>query len=221
MAKDPAFLFYPGDWMGGTITYTRHEKGSYIDLLMGQFNNYALSLDEIKIILNGDFPLWESKLKLKFKGIDSDGRFFNIKLREEQDRRRSYTESRRLNKQQHMTKHMTGHMETETETITLNEFNKVWEEYPNKAGKRMAVKHFKTSVKTKKDFEDLQKALANYLSSKRVAKGFIQNGSTWFNNWRDWVDYKEEICPKCKDKGSYNSLTGYTITCDCPAGKRL
>ena len=27
MAKDPAFLFYPGDWLGGTMGMTLEEKG--------------------------------------------------------------------------------------------------------------------------------------------------------------------------------------------------
>jgi hypothetical protein len=100
------------------------------------------------------------------------------------------------------------------------DFESIWLKYPRRVGRKMAEKHFEASVKTKKDFEDLSKALANYLSSKRVAEGFVQNGATWFNNWRDWIDYKEEMCKKCKDKGSFQSATGYTILCECPAGKR-
>ena len=38
MAKDPAFLFYPNDWLGGTMGMTFEEKGAYIDLLIMQFN---------------------------------------------------------------------------------------------------------------------------------------------------------------------------------------
>ncbi len=48
MAKDPATLWYWGDWQGGTSTFTRHLKGCYMDLLNAQFNNGHLSLDEIK-----------------------------------------------------------------------------------------------------------------------------------------------------------------------------
>ena len=29
MAKDPTFLFYTGDWLGGTMVLTRHQKGCY------------------------------------------------------------------------------------------------------------------------------------------------------------------------------------------------
>ena len=29
------------------------------------------------------------------------------------------------------------------------------------------------------------------MQSKTVKNGYIKNGSTWFNNWQDWVDYVE------------------------------
>jgi hypothetical protein len=62
--------------------------------------------------------------------------------------------------------------------------------YPNKDGSKEALRHFKASVKTEKDFADIKQALQNYLKSERVAKGFIKNCSTWFNNWRDYIDVK-------------------------------
>jgi len=69
-------------------------------------------------------------------------------------------------------------------------FEKIWSKYPNKDGKKAAERHFKASVKTEKDWQDINQALQNYLASERVQKGYVKNGSTWFNNWRDWVDYK-------------------------------
>lgn len=69
-------------------------------------------------------------------------------------------------------------------------FEEIWLLYPNKDGKKSAMRHFLASVKTVKDWEDINKALANYLESKRVKDGYIKNGSTWFNNWRDWIDFK-------------------------------
>lgn len=71
-------------------------------------------------------------------------------------------------------------------------FPEIWSRYPNKDGRKEALRHFKTSVKTEKDWMDINKALDNYLASEKVLKGYIKNGSTWFNNWRDWIDYKPE-----------------------------
>lgn len=72
-------------------------------------------------------------------------------------------------------------------------FDELWMRYPVRQGKKAAYKHFKSSVKADTDREDINKALDNYLSSDRVQRGFIQNGSTWFNNWRDWIDYRGEM----------------------------
>jgi len=74
---------------------------------------------------------------------------------------------------------------------TTPQFEGVWNLYPSKVGKGEALRHFTTTVKTEQDLIDINKALKNYIESKRVKEGFIQNGSTWFNNWRDWVDYTE------------------------------
>lgn len=99
MAKDPAFLFYPGDWLGGTMTFNRPNKGAYIDLLICQFNNGPLTIEDIRTVLSNDFEsMWESKLKSKFK-IDEEGRFFNKKLLEEMIKRKGWCKSRNNNKE--------------------------------------------------------------------------------------------------------------------------
>ena len=124
MAKDPAFLFYVGDWLGGTTTFTRPHKGAYMDILMAQFNQGHLSIDDIKIILGADFEaMWESKLISKFK-VDENGLFYNQKLEYEIIRRREYTKSRRDNlsksmydKSSHIKPHMVSHMENETDNV--------------------------------------------------------------------------------------------------------
>ncbi len=103
--------------------------------------------------------------------------------------------------------------------IVKGEFEEIWQAYPNKVGKKEAERHFNASIKTPQDLQDIKKALQHYLESKRVYKGFIMNGSTFMNQWRDWVDFTEPICVKCKGKGEYTSTTGYKVTCDCIDGK--
>lgn len=128
MAKDPAFLFYPGDWLGGTMGFSRHEKGAYIDLLMCQFNNSHMDAHMVREILGEkDFSeLWEKRLKKKFK-IDSAGNFFNQKLEDEIVKRKKWTKSRLDNlshmeshKESHMVDHMDSHMENENENTNRN-----------------------------------------------------------------------------------------------------
>lgn len=100
-------------------------------------------------------------------------------------------------------------------------FEEIYIKYPNKVGKKAALRHFEVSVKTSQDWQDIQTALKNYLESARVAKGYVMNASTFFNNWRDWVNFKEPLCPKCKGKGTFISTTGYEIICDCSKGKGI
>lgn len=75
-------------------------------------------------------------------------------------------------------------------------FDALWKMFPNGKGKKMAYRHYSASVKTMDDEINIAKALDNYVKSKRVRDGFVQNGSTWFNNWQDWINHEE---PKTKE----------------------
>ena len=71
-------------------------------------------------------------------------------------------------------------------------FERIWDEYPRKDGKKAAMRHFKASVKNREDYNCLCKALFNYkliIERDKVEQRYIKNGSTWFNNWRDWVNW--------------------------------
>lgn len=94
--KDPAFLFYPGDWLGGTMLLTRHQKGCYMDILMAQFNTGHLSLDQIKLLLGPDYSVWAT-LQSKFRQ-DPAGLWFNEKLETEIIKRKNYSKSRSENR---------------------------------------------------------------------------------------------------------------------------
>lgn len=97
MAKDPAFLFYPNDWSGGTTIMNRLQRGGYLDLLLYQFQNREFSLDEAKIILGADFDTVWSVCERKFEKSQK-GMYFNKKMREIILKRAAFTESRRENR---------------------------------------------------------------------------------------------------------------------------
>jgi hypothetical protein len=75
-AKDPAFLFYYQDFQHGTRKMTFEEKGAYIELLCEQADCGHLSLEDIKRILNGHTPIWDS-ICCKFI-VDEFGLFYNV-----------------------------------------------------------------------------------------------------------------------------------------------
>ncbi|UAY56240.1 YdaU family protein [Arachidicoccus terrestris] len=130
MAKDPAVLWYWGDWKSGTSLLSRFLKGCYMEVLDAQFNNGHLSLEEIKICLGSDFGQAWPTLQKKFKQ-DPDGLFFNERLEREQLKRQRYCASRSNNKsgrkksydksyENHTTNHMYIHMENENRNRNRN-----------------------------------------------------------------------------------------------------
>ena len=92
MAKDPAFLFYPGDYVSGTMGMTFEEKGAYMDLLMLQFNRGHMNTHMIQHTVG---HLWE-QVKCKFIQ-DEEGLWYNVRLDIEKEKRKTFTESRRNN----------------------------------------------------------------------------------------------------------------------------
>ncbi len=76
------------------------------------------------------------------------------------------------------------------------EFEEVWKRYPRKDGKKKASEHFRASVKCAEDVKNINIALDKYLEYVRandIEPKYTKNGSTWFNNWGDWVKYKPPI----------------------------
>jgi hypothetical protein len=108
-----------------------------------------------------------------------------------------------------------GNNNTTTTTTTatsngqmLKHFDEIWAQYPRKLGKPDAIKRFKRDILEEKDVDDLKIALKNFLNS-RQAKGdpkFIPYGSTWFNNWQDWIHYEEPVNEKEKEDEIRKSL---------------
>lgn len=81
---------------------------------------------------------------------------------------------------------------TKNNINTMFDFESIWKKYPKKAGKEKSKKSFHKSVKTEQDYADINKALDNYLKTRSVREGYIQNGSTWFNDWTGYIEPENE-----------------------------
>lgn len=143
MGKDPAFLFYPGDWLGGTLGMTFEEKGAYMELLMLQFNRGHMSGHMIGQTVG---QIWD---KISFKFLTDDkGLYYNERLDIEIDRRKRFVASRcnningvnqYTNKTGHKEGHTTSHMENENEDINKSinvPFETFWNLYDKKVGSK-------------------------------------------------------------------------------------
>ncbi len=72
-------------------------------------------------------------------------------------------------------------------------FNKFWELYPRKIEKKKTEEIFHNKIR-EKDFEDLEKAVKNYVSHTEDSDPkFIKHPSTWLETWDDWVSMEESL----------------------------
>lgn len=95
LGKDPSIEWFFNDWHGGTAILSRHQKGCFMDLLHGQFNNGHLSIEAIKNILGNDFAIW-GVLSKKFVQ-DERGLYYNARLELQMIKKFEYNKSRRNN----------------------------------------------------------------------------------------------------------------------------
>jgi hypothetical protein len=94
-AKDPAFLFYPKDFLLGVANLTMEERGQYITLLCLQHQNGHLSKKTIWLALGSDLVIENSDVLKKFS-VDVQGFYYQHRLEEEIEKRFKAAETHRI-----------------------------------------------------------------------------------------------------------------------------
>lgn len=200
MAKDPAFLFYPNDWIGGTMGMTFEEKGAYMELLMMQFNRGHMEGHMIGQVVG---QMWD-KIKTKFVQ-DAEGKWYNVRLEEEQIKRKSFTDSRKNNltgqnqytkKRGHKKGHMTSHMEDENENVNTNiniVFDVFWNLYNKKVGSKSKCERKWNKLKDA-ERQKIVDTLPNFLAGIKD-KQFQPFPETYLNQerWNDEIKPIETV----------------------------
>ena len=123
--KDPAFLFYSSDFLTGTMFMSDSQLGKYIKILCTQHQKGHLSeKDMLKICKRYDKDIFEKFVK------DENGKYYNIRLEKEIEKRSAYSKSRSDNRKNKINfenicfsyvKHM------ENENININNINNILE----------------------------------------------------------------------------------------------
>lgn len=94
MTKDPAFLFYPTDFMALTMDLNDAEIGQFIKLLCLQHQTGHFSVDSFQLLTRD-----EASQRLMGKFVqDENGNIYNHWLEELIKKRKAYTDSRRKNR---------------------------------------------------------------------------------------------------------------------------
>jgi len=186
MAKDPAFLFYPGDYVSGTMGMTFEEKGAYMDLLMLQFNRGHMNTHMIQHTVG---HLWE-QVKCKFIQ-DDEGLWYNVRLDIEKEKRKTFTESRRNNMKPkdkpsyeppyeiHMNTHMEPHMENENININKDKIDN-----KSKCSFEQVYEYMSLRIGTDQAKIEAEKFVNYYTSNGwKVGKNPMKSWGAAANNW--------------------------------------
>lgn len=81
-------------------------------------------------------------------------------------------------------------------------FDKIWVRYPRREGRSEAYRHFAATIKNEQDYKNIKIALVqyvNYITKEKIEPKYIKHGSTWFNNWKDWIEDPNKINDKTKE----------------------
>lgn len=89
MSKDPAILFYTGDFLNGCTDLTMDERGQYITLLCLQHQKGHLSEKTIRLMV-GSVSIDVLKKFIR----DNEGNFFNERMQSEIEKRMQFIQTR-------------------------------------------------------------------------------------------------------------------------------
>jgi hypothetical protein len=120
MAKDPAFLFYPGDYLRDTQNFTEHQQVAYDRIMCEHMRHICITQSQLNFFTKRLNP--DEKKELLFYLKHVDGGFQIEWVAESITKRRDYSKNRRENLEGKKTKlcvtheaHMEPHMENEIE----------------------------------------------------------------------------------------------------------
>jgi hypothetical protein len=178
--KDPAVLFYTSDFIAGTLTMTDSQRGQYIILLCLQHQKgYLTENDMLKICNSHDEDIWS-----KFEY--SEGKYYNKRMKDEAEKRKRYSESRRNNRinKNNDSEHMNNICKTydkhmENENINVNEVKNKNEE--NKNSKKCLMKNSGITV---------SEVIESFSKSNDLVNA---DAKYYYNLALDWSDAKGEM----------------------------
>ena len=117
MSKDPAFLFYPGDYLRDTQCFSEKVQVSYDRIMCEHMRNICISKKQLNFFTK---KLNEDELEeLKMALTAVNGGFQIEWVAESIIKRRAYSDSRRKNREKHMLTY-DKHMENENENENRN-----------------------------------------------------------------------------------------------------
>jgi hypothetical protein len=214
--NDPAFLFYPGDYLRDTQCLSEKSQVAYDRIMCEHMRNICISQQQLNFFtkrLSDD-----EKNELLFL-LSKNENGFQIKwVSESIEKRKKYSDSRRenrLNKGEEKPKDMLtydSHMDNENENENINKnIDEIYTLYPSKCliSNRSLGKSFKDKEKIKKHLLsgiDLKFIIERYQDECVQSKVYMKNFATFLNNLPDYSELPKEEKPKFEEMVSFSQL---------------
>jgi bifunctional N-acetylglucosamine-1-phosphate-uridyltransferase/glucosamine-1-phosphate-acetyltransferase GlmU-like protein len=194
MAKDPAFLFYSNDFLTGTYTMTDEQVGKYIRLLCLQHQKKYLSEKDMLNICKS----YDEDIYCKF-AKDENG-FYNERLREVAEKRKSYSDSRSKNRKSkdilNISSSYVPHMENEIENEIVIE-NKIllkgkkylsedFKELPNQYYLSL-IEQMKIVKQTEVNKNQIELLWESFKLEKLTGETYYNNESEVYKYFVNWI----------------------------------
>lgn len=195
MSKDPAILFYTGDFLNGCTDLTFEERGQYITLLCLQHQKGHLSEKTIRLTV-GSVSVDVLKKFIK----DEEGNYYNDRMDEEIKKRQHFLDTRYFNGKKGGRPSKPNRKPNKEPTENLSENEDENEDTNNKGAKKFNFdfveeqfkdvfnswlqykKERKETYKTQTSLEACYRNLKKLSSNNpEVAKEIIEN--SFANNW--------------------------------------
>jgi hypothetical protein len=230
MSKDPAFLFYPGDYLRDTQVLSEESQVAYDRIMCEHMRNMCISQQRLKFFIKRLNDEQQDEIMSVLEECP-DG--FQIPwVAESITKRKAYSESRRKNRASKPDNHMSNisssyvpHMVNEIENVndtiikTKNQdekieveifptFEEFWNQFDKKVGKPKCQKIWKQIRQS--DRESIVDHLDKYIPST-PDKAYRKNPETYLRN-RGWEDEVLEI--NLNNKANGNSKTNYAALRD-------
>jgi len=213
MAKDPAFLFYPGDYLRDTQTLSEKTQVSYDRIMCEHMRNICISKQQLKFFTKklNEEELEELMFVLK---ETSDGYQIDW-VAESIEKRRAYSESRRNNRKKKANKdiktyvpHMENEIENEIISDSVND-NDIIEKKDVFSFRKslidlgiekqivsdwLKVRSKKKAANTETAFKGIKTQIEKSgLSANECIKKSVENSWSGFNS--DWLHNNKSIHP--------------------------
>ncbi|HUX61297.1 MAG TPA: hypothetical protein VMV32_08285 [Ignavibacteriaceae bacterium] len=217
--KDPSFLFYPADFLTGTMFMSNEDIGIYVKLLCAQHQHGGIiektafnSLVKENSIVRTKFIESEEgffnkrlMIEMEKRSIKSTNLSANAKLRWEKEKQKEYksnaialdmnmpTVDRDINDNKDKNPSKKAHEEIKKEKELEIKFELFWATYPRHVSKVNAVKSFRKINPDQDLFNKIISALKRQIEfGMYTDKNFTPHPATWLNQER-WND---EVIPK-------------------------